>query len=89
MVDDVKREIINLYSDDFYKIDNSGKYLVYMKLYLSDIGLLVTLMFKDREFTDNDIYLKLLSDKLNVNLGIFYENVIAQILATNGHNFRW
>ncbi|MDK9581336.1 hypothetical protein [Sneathia vaginalis] len=78
-----------MYSDDFYKIDNSGKYLVYMKLYLSDIGLLVTLMFKDREFTDNDIYLKLLSDKLNVNLGIFYENVIAQILATNGHNFRW
>lgn len=85
MVDDVKREIINLYSDDFYKIDNSGKYLVYMKLYLSDIGLLVTLMFKEREFTANDIYLKLLSDKLNVNLGIFYENVIAQILATNGH----
>lgn len=147
MVDDVKREIINLYSDDFYKIDNSGKVSsIYeaipselnrhstgfkissvitgskesvlnelyeliqsktvlpaynvndpntglssmynknnFKLYLSDVGLLVTLMFKDREFTSNDIYLKLLSDKLNVNLGIFYENVIAQTLATNGH----
>lgn len=147
MVDDVKREIINLYSDDFYKIDNSGKVSsIYeaipselnrhstgfkissvitgskesvlnelyeliqsktvlpaynvndpntglssmynkdnFKLYLSDVGLLVTLMFKDREFTYNDIYLKLLSDKLNVNLGIFYENVIAQTLVTNGH----
>ncbi|MBE2989350.1 ATP-binding protein [Sneathia sp. DSM 16630] len=147
MVDDVKREIINLYSDDFYKIDNSGKVSsIYeaipselnrhstgfkissvitgskesalnelyeliqsktvlpaynvndpntglssmynkdnFKLYLSDVGLLVTLMFKDREFTSNDIYLKLLSDKLNVNLGIFYENVIAQTLVTNGH----
>lgn len=55
------------------------------KLYISDIGLLVTLMFKDKDFTSNDIYLKLLSDKLDVNLGIFYENVVAQILATNGH----
>lgn len=147
MVDIVKREIINLYEDDFYKIDNSGKIssiydaipselnrhstgfkissifpnnkesllnelyeliqsktvlLTYnvndpnvglnnmynkenFKLYLSDIGLLVTLMFKDKDFTSNDIYLKLLSDKLDINLGIFYENVVAQILATNGH----
>lgn len=48
-------------------------------------GLFVTLMFKDKEFTENAIYEKLLSDKLGVNLGYLYENVVAQMLAANGH----
>ena len=34
------------------------------KLYLSDIGLFVTLMFIDRPEVENDVYAKLLSDKL-------------------------
>ena len=42
-------------------------------------------MFKDREFTENDIYSKLLSDKLGTNLGYLYENAVAQILAANGN----
>ena len=42
-------------------------------------------MFKDREFTENIIYEKLLSDKLSANLGYLYENVVAQILAANGN----
>ena len=55
------------------------------RLYVSDTGLLVTLMFMDKEFTDNIIYSKLLSDKLPVNLGIVYENVVAQILASKSN----
>lgn len=55
------------------------------KLFLADTGLLVTLIFKDKEFTENVIYEKLLSDKLGVNLGYVYENVAAQILASKGH----
>lgn len=55
------------------------------KLYLADTGLFVTLMFKDSKFTDNVIYDKLLADKLPVNMGSVYENIVAQTFATNGH----
>ncbi len=54
------------------------------KLYLSDTGLFVTLMFIDRPVTENDIYAKMLSDKLPANLGYLYENLIAQMIATSG-----
>jgi predicted AAA+ superfamily ATPase len=148
IVDQVKRDIISLYEDDFYKIDQKGKIsslydaipsqlnkhassyqissvlpkdrkstveeeilelkssktviasynvsdpnigLANMhnkdkfRLYLADTGLLITLMFKDKDFTDNIIYSKLLNNKLPVNLGIVYENVVAQILTANGN----
>lgn len=55
------------------------------KLFLADTGLFVSLIFKDKDFTDNVIYEKLLSDKLGVNLGYVYENAVAQILTANGH----
>ena len=54
------------------------------KLYLSDTGLFVTLMFIDRPVTDNDVYAKLLSDKLPANLGYLYENLVAQMIAASG-----
>ena len=54
------------------------------KLYLSDTGLFVTLMFIDRPVTENDIYAKMLSDKLPANLGYLYENLIAQMIAASG-----
>ena len=47
------------------------------KLFLADTGLFTTLIFKDKDFTENVIYEKLLSDKLSVNLGYLYENVVA------------
>lgn len=147
-VDEVKRDILQLYIDDFKKIDSSGKMsllfdaipaqlntnasryqvssvlegeradqileliadmadsktiqiayhandpniglanakdLRRFKLFLADTGLFVTMLFKDKEFTENIIYEKLLSDKLSVNLGYVYENVVAQMLAANGH----
>ncbi len=55
------------------------------KLYLADTGLFTTLQFKDKAFTDNIIYEKLLSNKLSANLGYLYENVIAQTLTASGH----
>ena len=54
------------------------------KLYLSDTGLFVTLMFIDRPVTENDVYAKLLSDKLPANLGFLYENLVAQMIAASG-----
>ena len=149
IVDEVKREIIDLYEEDFVKIDGTGlagdiydaipanlssnasRYVLSTaregtradrvrelipdmlssftinvayhannpnvgmalekdtnryKLFLSDVGLFITLAFKDKDFTDNVIYNKLLSDKLDTNLGYVYENVVAQILLAKGHN---
>lgn len=147
-VDQIKRDILNLYEDDFKKIDPTGKLsslfdaipaqlnknasryqvssvlngeraenilesiaelkdsktvlvsyhandpnagmsnnkdLGEFKLFLSDTGLFTTLMFKDRDFTENIIYEKLLNDKLSANLGYLYENTVAQILTANGN----
>ena len=50
------------------------------KLYLSDIGLFVSIIFR----SDADIYRKLLSDKLPANLGYLYENAVAQALTSIG-----
>ncbi len=55
------------------------------KMFLADTGLFITLAFKDRDYTDNEIYRKLLLDKLPANLGYIYENVVAQMLSAAGH----
>lgn len=148
-VDEVKREIVDLYEEDFVKVDGTGlagdiydaipanlssnasryvlsnaregtraeqvrelipdmlsSYTVNIayhannpgvgmalekdagryKLFLSDVGLFVTLVFKDKNYTENVIYNKLLSDKLDTNLGYIYENVVAQMLMAKGNN---
>lgn len=56
------------------------------KLYLSDTGLFVTLMFMDKPFTKNEIYKKLLSNKSEVNLGMLYENAVATSLRSLGYD---
>ena len=61
------------------------KSLYHYKIYLIDTGLFVTLAFRDKDFTENLIYNKLLSDKLQVNLGYVYENLVAQMLRTAGN----
>ena len=55
------------------------------KMYLADTGLFVTLCFWDKDYTENIIYDKLLSDKLEANLGYVYENLSAQMLAAAGN----
>lgn len=54
------------------------------KLYLSDTGLFVTLMFIDRPVVENNVYATLLSDKLPANLGYLYENLVAQMITATG-----
>ncbi len=61
------------------------KNLEKFKIYLNDTGLFVTMIFKDKNATENVIYEKLLSDKLDTNLGYIYENIVAQTLKANGH----
>ena len=53
-----------------------GKY----KLYVADIGLFTTMIFNDKRIISENIYNKLLSNKLEANLGYLYENAIAQII---------
>lgn len=72
---------------------SASRDLTKFRLFLGDTGLFVTLMFKDRDFTDNIIYEKLLNDKLPANLGYLYENAAAQMLTAAGnelfyHTFR-
>jgi predicted AAA+ superfamily ATPase len=54
------------------------------KMYMGDTGLFITLAFKDKDFTQNIIYEKLLNDKLSTNMGYVYENVVAQMLRATG-----
>ena len=55
------------------------------KLFLGDTGLFVTQVFMDKDATDNVIYDKLLSDKLDTNLGYIYENMVSQIFRASGY----
>lgn len=55
------------------------------KMFVGDTGLFVSLAFRDKEFTENIIYEKLLSDKLPANLGYLYENIVAQMLVSSGN----
>ena len=64
---------------------SAARDLTKFKLFLCDTGLFTTLMFKDRDFTENIIYEKLLNDTLPANLGYLYENVVAQMLAAEGN----
>ncbi|MCQ2975715.1 MAG: AAA family ATPase [Bacteroidales bacterium] len=54
------------------------------KLYLNDTGLFVTSIYKDSDAVDNKIYEKILSDKLEANLGYIYKNIVAQTLRSMG-----
>lgn len=50
------------------------------KLYIADTGLLTTLLLNQKTNSVDDIYGKLLSNKLRADLGFMYENVMAQII---------
>ena len=50
------------------------------KLFLSDVGLFTTMLFNNGFKTEDNIYKKLMANKLDVNLGYLYENVVAQTI---------
>jgi len=84
-MEDSKTVLIAYQSNDPNIGLSISKNLGLFKIFVCDIGLFTTLMFKDKDFTENIVYEKLLSDKLPVNLGYLYENAVAQILASNGN----
>lgn len=57
----------------------------YIKCYMADTGLLISHTFDENEISDNGLYRELLFGKLSVNEGMFYENVVAQMLVASGH----
>lgn len=57
----------------------------FVKCYMGDTGLLVSHSFDENEISDGELYRELLFGKLSTNEGMFYENLVAQMLVTNGH----
>ena len=55
------------------------------KCYMADTGLLVTLTFMDKSYTDNELYRAILFDIMDINEGMLMENMVGQILRTNCH----
>lgn len=56
-----------------------------LKCYMADTGLLISHAFDENGIVAEEIYKKLLFDKLSVNNGMILENMVAQILAAAGH----
>lgn len=82
---DSKTVLVSYHANDPNAGLSNNKDLEQFKLFLCDTGLFTTLMFKDKDFTENVIYEKLLNDKLGANLGYLYENVVAQIFTAKGN----
>lgn len=55
-----------------------------LKCYLGDTGLLISLAFDEKGLVDEDIYKKILFDKLSFNEGMIMENIVAQMLVASG-----
>ena len=58
---------------------------VTLKCYMADTGLLISHSFDENGIVNEEIYKKILFDKLEVNLGMLTENVVAQMLVAGGH----
>lgn len=56
-----------------------------LKCYMGDTGLLISHAFDENGLVSEEIYKKLLFDKLEVNKGMIVENIVAQMLAASGH----
>ena len=56
-----------------------------LKCYMGDTGLLISHAFDENGIVSEEIYRKLLMDKLEVNMGMVVENVVAQMLVCSGH----
>ena len=55
-----------------------------VKLYSSDVGLLLTQTLKEEAVTDQDLYREIFLGKIGINEGMFVENYVAQALRMNG-----
>ena len=57
-----------------------------LKCYMGDTGLLLSLAFDENGLMDEDIYKKILFNKLSFNEGMIMENIVAQMLVSTGKN---
>ena len=55
------------------------------KCYQADTGLLISQTFSQKELAKDEIYKKLLFNKLEFNNGMVAENIVAQMLFNSGH----
>ena len=53
------------------------------KCYLFDTGLLLSMTFNEKAIINEEIYKKILFDKLSFNEGMILENVVAQMLVAS------
>ncbi len=56
-----------------------------IKCYMADTGLFISHAFDDKGIVSEEVYLKILKDKLEMNGGMIIENIVAQMLRASGH----
>ncbi|MBQ7645719.1 MAG: DUF4143 domain-containing protein, partial [Clostridia bacterium] len=56
----------------------------FVKCYLGDTGLLVSLAFNENELAENMLYKQIMDGKLSINQGMLYENAVSQMIAAKG-----
>ena len=56
-----------------------------LKCYFADTGLLISHAFDEKGIVSEELYKKLLFEKLEVNEGMLVENIVAQMLVSSGH----
>ena len=56
-----------------------------LKCYMGDTGLLISHCFDKKGIVSEEIYKKLLLGKLEVDLGMIMENIVAQMFTASGH----
>jgi len=57
-----------------------------VKCYLGDTGLLLSHTFNKKEISEGELYKKILNDRLSINQGMFFENLVAQMLRSQGYD---
>lgn len=57
-----------------------------LKCYMADTGLLLSHAFNEKSIVADNLYNKLLTDKLEFNGGMVVENIVAQMLRAAGHS---
>ena len=60
-----------------------------VKVYSGDTGLLISKMYMNTSYVENELYKSIILDKLSVNEGFLYENIVAQTLRASGHDLKY
>lgn len=56
----------------------------FVKCYMGDTGLLVSLAFNENEIMEQQLYKQIMNEKLSLNQGMIYENMISQMIVAMG-----